>query len=264
VGKTIFMIHGMWGSAWCWENYRQALEAEGYRCIATTLPYHNMDPSDKPDPRLGTASLLDYADALEHEIRLLDEKPIIIGHSMGGLLAQMLAERDLAQAIVLLSPAAPSGIMGLSPTLLRSSWSIQSKWGFWRNPMRLTFSEAAYSVLHRLPKNEQQEIYGKFVYESGRAGCEIFYWFFDPHRASRVDATKVTCPLLIATGALDRGTPARVVRRIAKKYKHVSSYKEFKSMGHWILGEPGWEEVTEYIAAWLESLKTEQYTARIK
>ncbi len=181
------MIHGMCGSAWCWDNYRWVFESAGYRCITTTLPYHNIDPSDKPDSRLGTTSLLDYAGALQQEIIQLGDKPIIIGHSMGGLLAQLLAERGLAKTLVLLSPSAPAGLMGLSPSLLRSSWSIQSKWGFWKNPMRLSFAEAAYSVLHRLPQNEQRELYAKYVYESGRAGCEIFYWFLDPHHASRVD-----------------------------------------------------------------------------
>jgi non-heme chloroperoxidase len=212
-----------------------------------------MDPSDQPNPRLGTTSLRDYADALQLEIAQLGEKPIIMGHSMGGLLAQILAGRGLAQALVLLSPIAPAGLMGLSPTLLRSSLSIQSKWGFWKIPMRLSFSEASYSVLHRLPLHEQREIYAKFVYESGKAGCEIFYWFLDPHHASRVDAKKITCPMLLLSGALDRATPARVVRRIANKYRHVARYTEFKTMGHWILGEPGWETVTENILAWLKT-----------
>jgi non-heme chloroperoxidase len=253
LSKTIYMIHGMWGSAWCWDNYRRVFEGAGYRCIATTLPYHDIDPSDKPDPRLGTTSLLDYVAALQQEILQLGEKPIIIGHSMGGLLAQLLAERGLTKTLILLSPTAPAGLMGLSPTLLRSSWSIQSKWGFWKNPMRLSFAEAAYSILHRLPQKEQRALYAKYVYESGRAGCEIFYWFLDPHHASRVDEKKITCPVLMLSGGQDRATPARVVRRIAKKYHQVASYKEFQSMGHWILGEPGWEEVAEYIVDWLKT-----------
>src|SRR5438445_4111360 len=114
--ETIFMIHGMWGGPWYWENYRRVFEAQGYRCIATTLPYHDMDPQGVPDPRLGTASLLDYVDALALEIAQLDEKPIVMGHSLGGLLAQMLAARGLAKALVLLTPAAPAGVLALKPS----------------------------------------------------------------------------------------------------------------------------------------------------
>lgn len=77
MADTIFMIHGMWGGPWCWENYRRLFEADGYQCIATTLPYHDMDPRGVPDPRLGRTSLLDYAQALAEEIGELETKPIL-------------------------------------------------------------------------------------------------------------------------------------------------------------------------------------------
>ena len=82
--ETIFMIHGMWGRAWYWENYKSFFEAKGYHCITTTLRFHDMDPKETPNPQLGTASLLDYAGDLEEEIRQLGVKPILMGHSMGG------------------------------------------------------------------------------------------------------------------------------------------------------------------------------------
>jgi len=156
---TIFMIHGMWGGAWCWAKFRTAFEPAGYRCAATTLPYHDMDPRGAPDPRLGTASLLDYAEALEREIRQLPEKPIVMGHSMGGLLAQMLGARGLAKALVLLAPAAPAGILAITPSVIRSFWSIQTTWGFWRKPTRQTFAEAVYSMLHLLPEPQRAQTY---------------------------------------------------------------------------------------------------------
>lgn len=180
MADTLFMIHGMWGGAWCWKNYRDTFEAKGYRCITTTLPYHDMDPQGIPDRALGTTSLLDYAEFLEHEIQNLNVKPIIVGHSMGGLLAQILGTRALAKALVLLTPASPAGIMALKPSVIKNFWSIQTTWGFWRKPMRQTFDEAVYSMLHLLPAKEQRENYDKFVYESGRAACEIGYWLFDP------------------------------------------------------------------------------------
>ncbi len=253
MANTIFMIHGMWGAPWYWENYQRVFEAEGYRCVATTLPYHNMDPRGVPDPRLGTASLLDYADALERELGQLGEKPIVIGHSMGGLLAQILGARGLANALVLLTPASPAGIVALTPSVIRSFWSTLTTWGFWKKPMRQTFAEAAYSMLHLLPEEEQKETYSKFVYESGRAAFEIGYWLFDSRGASRVDASKVTCPVLVVAGAQDRITPASVVRRVARKYKAVSTYKEFENHAHWVVAEPQWQEVAEYVVAWLKS-----------
>lgn len=249
---TILMIHGMWGTAEDWDNYRPVFEAEGYRCIAPTLPYHDMDPGGAPDPRLGTVSLLDYADVLEREIRQLDEKPILMGHSMGGLLAQILGARGHAKALVLLAPASPSGIWAITPSVIRSFWSTQTMWGFWKKPLRQTYAEAVYSMMHLLPENEQRKCYSKLVYESGRATFEIGYWFLDSRGASRVDESKVTCPVLVVAGAQDRITPVSVVRSVARKYKSVATYKEFENHAHWLQGEPQWQEVTEYIVGWLK------------
>jgi len=253
MGETIVMIHGMWGGAWYWANYREAFESAGYRCVAVTLPYHDMDPRDVPNPQLGTTSLLEYADAIEQEVRRLGEIPILIGHSMGGLLAQMLAARGLAKALVLLTPASPSGIFALTPSVVRSFGSILTTWGGWRKPMRQTFSEAVYSILHLLPRNEQVEVYERFVYESGRAACEIGFWMLDPRGASRVDESKITCPVLVVAGAQDRITPKYVVHKVARKYRTVATYKEFDDHAHWVVGEPGWEEVVMYTLGWLRS-----------
>jgi len=252
--EVIFMIHGMWGGPWHWENYKSVLEREGYRCITTTLRFHDADPKAAPDPRLGTTSLLDYAGDLQQEIDRLGAKPIIIGHSMGGLLAQILGGRGLAKALVLLTPASPAGILAFTPSVIKSFWSVQTTWGFWRKPMRQTFDEAVYSMMHLLPPSERKEAYDKFVYESGRAACEIGYWFFDAKKACRVDESKVTCPVLVVAGAEDRITPASVVRKVAKKYEGVSTYKEFEDHAHWVLGEPGWQEVAGYVKDWLDQV----------
>jgi len=258
MANTIFMIHGMWGGPWYWEKYQGVFESRGYRCVAAALPYHDMDPRSAPDPRLGTTSLLDYAAALEQEVRRLGAKPILMGHSMGGLLAQMLAARGLAKAAILLSPAPPAGVFALRPSTMRSFWSVQSKWGFWRKPMRQTFGEAVYSMLHLMPENEQTAAYDSFVYESGRAASEIGYWFLDPRSAAKVDESAVTCPVLVVAGAEDRIVPASVVRRIAKKYEAVSTYREFQNHAHWLVAEPGWQDVAEYVDGWLSSVSLQK------
>ena len=257
IAETMFMIHGMWGGPWYWANYKDFLEQRGYRCVTTTLRFHDMDPQDSPDPQLGTTSLLDYAEDLEQEIRDLGVKPVVMGHSMGGLLAQILGSRGVAKALVLLTPAPPAGIMALTPSVIKSFWSVQTKWGFWKTPMRQSFDEAVYSMLHLLPPDEQKEAYDKFVYESGRAASEIGYWLFDSKRASQVDESKVTCPVLVVAGAEDRITPASVVRQVAEKYEPVSTYRAFENHAHWVIAEPGWREIAEYVAGWLEGALTE-------
>jgi non-heme chloroperoxidase len=251
MSETIVMIHGMWGSGWYWENFKGFFETKGYRCVIPTLRFHDMDPKGIPDPRLGATSLLDYAEDLEKLIRELQVRPILMGHSMGGLLAQILGSRGLAKALVLLTPASPRGIIALKASVIKSFWSGLTTWGFWRKPFRQTFDEAAYSMLNLMPFESQKSIYDQFVYESGRAAFEIGFWLFDSKGAARVDESKVTCPVLIIAGEKDRIVPASVTRKIAEKYKRVSTYKEFPDHSHWVVGEPGWQEIAEYIKEWL-------------
>jgi pimeloyl-ACP methyl ester carboxylesterase len=251
MAETIVMIHGMWGSGWYWENFKGFFESKGYRCVIPTLRFHDMDPNGVPDPRLGTTSLLDYAEDLEKLIHELDVMPILMGHSMGGLLAQILGSRGLAKALVLLTPASPRGIIALKASVIKSFWSGLTTWGFWRKPFRQTFDEAVYSMLNQMPSESWKSIYDQFVYESGRAAFEIGFWLFDSKGAARVDESKVTCPVLIIAGEKDRIVPASITRKIAEKYKKVSTYREFPDHSHWVVGEPGWQEIAEYIKEWL-------------
>lgn len=252
MAETIVMIHGMWGGGWYWENYKNFFEQKGFQCHTPTLRYHDMDPKDKPDIRLGKISLLDYARDLEAYIQKLAQKPFLMGHSMGGLLAQILGARELAKGLVLLTPASPSGINALKYSVIKSFWSVLTRWGFWRNPHRLPFEASAYSMLHLLSAEEQRAAYDRFVYESGRAAAEIGFWLFDFRGAAKVDQSRVSCPVLVVSGAEDRITPASVVRKVADKYKTVSTYREFENHAHWVIGEPGWEEIAEFVSDWLK------------
>lgn len=249
--KTLFLIHGMWGGGFMWDNHRAFYENRGYRCVVPTLRYHDVDPASPPHPDFGTVSLRDYADDLEQEIRALEEPPVVIGHSMGGLLAQMLAARGLAPKVVCLTPAAPRGVVVLSPSVLWSFKSILTTWAFWRKPCRQTFKEAAYATMHLLPPEERRQLYDRLVDESGRAIFECGLWLFDSRRVAEVDPAKVTCPMLVVGCKLDRITPASVVRKVARRYK--ADYEEFPDHAHWVLGEPGWERVAGVVLDWIEA-----------
>ena len=252
MSQTIMMIHGMWCNDWHWQNYKKFFEDRGYRCITPNLRYHDIDPKSAPLPELGITSILDYADDLEGEIKQLDSLPILMGHSMGGLLAQILGSRGLAQSLILLTPVSPRGILVLNYSCWRSFWSALTTWRVWRKPFRLTFNEAVYSMLQIFPEQGQREIYEHFVYESGRAAAEIGFWLFDWRKATYVDESKVTCPVLVVAGSEDGITPASVVKKVANKYKAVSAYREFPNHSHWVIGEPGWQEIAQYVEDWLK------------
>lgn len=251
MNRSVVMIHGMHGGGWYWQNFKTFFEEKGYRCFAPYLRYHDVDPAGQPDPALGTISLLDYVNDMEDFIRGLDEAPIIMGHSMGGLIAQLLGARGLADALVLLTPAAPSGINAATYSVIKSFWGVMTTWGFWRKPFRPSMKSMAYAIMHRIPMGERKKMYDKLVHESGRAAFEIGLWHMDSKHASKVDETKIICPVLIVSGSEDRITPASVIKKIARKYRHVATYKEFDHHAHLIIGEPGWEDVARYVDEWI-------------
>jgi len=252
MAKTIFMIHGMCAGPWCWENYQNYFESEGYKCVKSTLRFHDIDPNYTPDPGLGIISISDYVNDLVEEISQLKDKPIIMGHSMGGLLTQKLTEKGLAKAAILLTPATPAGIFNFKYSQVKTFWSIQNTPGFWRKPIKFTFNEFKYGVLNLMPPNKQKEIYDKLVFDSGKALAEIAYWFFDSNKTTKVVESKVNCPVLVIGTAKDRITPSSLSQKVAKKYKTVSTYKEFENNAHWVLGEESWEKIVDYVNHWLK------------
>lgn len=248
---TLFMIHGMYAGPWMWENFRGCFGARCWQCVAPALRHRDTQPGSSPDPRLGKVSLLDFAQDLEDEIRRLDRKPVVMGHSMGGLLAQILGSRGLAAALVLVAPAAPAGIPVTSLSVTRSFLEQFLRWGFWRKPVLMSYADSRYGAMNRLPEEDARRIYGRYSHESGRALFEMGLWPLDGKRASRVDEAKIDVPVLVLVGDQDRMTPPAVARKIAAKYRSVSTLKVLPGHGHTLPAEPDWEEIAAFIEGWL-------------
>jgi len=251
---TIFMVHGMYSAAWVWGKYLSFFEDKGWSCLTPTLRHHEIDPEGPPPPELASTSLLDYAADLEKEILNLEKPPVIMGHSMGGLLAQMLAAKGLAKAAVLLTPAAPAGILALNPSVIRCFWSVMTAGAFWKKSFRPSYENARWAFLEGFSEEEGRKIWEKLVWESGRAVFEIGMWPLDKRHAARVDPQSVNIPLLIISGGRDRATPAGIVRKVAARYGSRATYRNFENDAHWVLAQRGWETIAETVAQWLASL----------
>jgi non-heme chloroperoxidase len=253
VAKTLLMIHGMWGSGEIWDGYKTYFEKLGYNVLTPTLRWHDAKYLNAPPKELGTTSLLDYAADIEKQIKELKEKPIIIGHSMGGLLAQILASRGLAESAILLTPAPPAGVFAFRLSSTRTFLSVLSVWAFWRHPMRPTFGEAKYGIFNRLTSKQQVEEYAKYVYESGQASFETAFSQLDSNKATYVDERSVQCPVLVVAAAHDKIVPVSVAKQVAKKYQKSTpvTFKVFKKFGHAIQQQKGWEEIPAYLDDWI-------------
>jgi pimeloyl-ACP methyl ester carboxylesterase len=251
MAKVAVFIHGMWGTPGVWRNWRPFLEARGWQTIAPALRHHDAPPLSPP-AELGTTSLLDYAADLQAAIEDLPGKPVLIGHSMGGLLALMLCARGLARAGVLLTPAAPAGVLALRPSNLLAFARIETSWGWWRKPHRATRAEALSHTFNTADPRDGAEFHATFVHDSGRALLELGLPWLDRAKAASVDPRLVTVPLLFVAAEKDRLTPPGVVRRTARRFGHASDYVEYPDQGHWVPGQPGWQRIAEDTVTWLD------------
>jgi non-heme chloroperoxidase len=246
------MIHGAFCGPWSLDGLREKFEAADYNVTAPYLRFHDQK---RPPAALGTTGLADYAADLEDDVRKLGAAPILVGHSMGGLLAQMLAARMDVSALILLAPSAPWGTPPTTLFEIGAAQAMHLQPGYWNQVLEPNRDVALAHSLDRLPKNARDAVYDRFVPESGRATFEIMNWGLDLNHASAVDADAVRCPLLFLTGSDDRINPPSTVARIAARYGARATCEELDGMGHWLIGEPGWEKLATRALAWLKAQK---------
>jgi pimeloyl-ACP methyl ester carboxylesterase len=243
----ILFIHGFLATSWVYESYLRFFADRGFAGFALNLRGRN--GSTMPNGgSLGGIALEDYLDDARQAAKWLTERlerPIVVGHSMGGLLGQKLAEEGMARALVLLSSAPPRGIGLMSWSLMRRQLRyvpalLRSK------PVVPRFVDARQLVLNRVPAAEQQAVFARLVPDSGRAGRQLSFGSL-PVDAGRVREND--CPVLVVTSDEDQFIPSRIAQRIAEKY-HAPVFMT-RGHGHLMLREPGWEEAAHFISDWI-------------
>jgi len=252
----LVLIHGMWGTPAVWDNYKMFFEKAGFEVHVPALRFHDVEPHGDDPKGIGTVRLVDYVDDLQALIENLDKKPILVGHSMGGLLALMLAARGLVPAAILLTPASGAGVMALKPSVIKVFLRTLLTWGYWRKGTFVNYREARYGLLNNFSEAKARELYRGFVWESGRATFEIGNWFMDFGKGSAVPYKDVDTPLLIMGAAKDRITPLSVVKATAKKLSHTAEFEVLPDNAHWVLAENGWEKIAERCVEWIKKTAT--------
>jgi pimeloyl-ACP methyl ester carboxylesterase len=258
MAHPVVLIHGMWCTGGNLERVAAALRARGFECHVPDLPAHE---AGVRHAEVGSMSLRDYLAHLERYIagKNFGRPPILLGHSMGGLLAQQLASRIDTFALVLLTPASPAGINAIRPGPLAAFAKVLSTPGFWHKPNKPSFERGRISAFNGLPEYKQNELYAGMVEESGRALLEIALWLLDRSRASRVDVASVNCPVYVVAAGKDHLTPAPVVRKVAALYDRAT-LRYYPQRSHWVIDDDETDEMAGEIAGWL--LPYEQRAAR--
>jgi pimeloyl-ACP methyl ester carboxylesterase len=249
---SILMIHGLCCGGEVWSRSASLLRSTGWHVDTPTICAEDR-PTSAPGASTGQLTLEDYvADMAAAALRLEQAtgvRPVIIGHSLGALIAQKLAEKRLARALVLLAPGPPAGTSGgfdLAPLITFANLMfIGRAFKLWRFGFE-------WGLLHRVPRAERAAIYAATRFCSRAALYNVMRPEKDPQRIAFVDETKVDVPILTVGAALDRAVPVGFQRQLAAKYSH-GDYVEFPDCGHWLIDEPGTDRVMHTIQDWLQS-----------
>lgn len=222
MAETVLLIHGYGCAGDVWGPVAERLKAEGYRVEAPTIR-SAVRTVDGPKPGVAGLSLADYLAEMSALAQTLaketGKKPLVFGHSMGGLIAQKLAEAGHASALVLFAPASPADARGkpkLSPVFTFLNMALQAKPETKAGKMWKTGFK--FGVMNAVPASRHDALYATMVHDSGQVLADLAWPDKDPNRTAYVDSAKVTVPILVLAGALDRTTPLDDVQRIGRKY----------------------------------------------
>ncbi|ATC26315.1 alpha/beta hydrolase [Caulobacter vibrioides] len=266
MAETVLLIHGYGCAGDVWGPVAERLKAEGYRVEAPTIR-SAVRTVDGPKPGVAGLSLADYVAEMSALAQTLaketGKKPLVFGHSMGGLIAQKLAEAGHASALVLFAPASPADARGkpkLSPVFTFLNMALQAKPETKAGKMWKTGFK--FGVMNAVPASRHDALYATMVHDSGQVLADLAWPDKDPNRTAYVDSAKVTVPILVMAGALDRTTPLDDVQRIGRKYASAD-IKIYPNNAHYLIDEPNTMKILDDVIAWLRG-KTQTPAAKVE
>lgn len=249
MGKDIVMIHGANEGGWCFDTFKTVFESRGWTCHAPDLIGHGTRAKDAARILVGVG-MADYRAELRAFLQALPPQPVLLGHSMGGVLAQQLAAEGLARALILVAPAPRSGILPPTDAEKQLDQDLMALGPIWKTVINPDFAMARLYTLNRVPEAEQRAVFDKFGPESGRAFFELFFWMFDQTGATRVEVDAVRCPVLCLVGAEDKIVSPQTARLAAEAYPGAAFW-ELDGHGHMLVLEPGADKIARRIADWI-------------
>lgn len=258
--KAIVLIHGLWVTPSSWAKFKAYFESRGYNVIASPWPGINKDVAAmRRDPSglngIGIAEVIAHYTKI---IRNLPEPPIIMGHSYGGLITQLLIDRGLGTAGVAIDSVPPKGVLilplstylALTPAFLQPST--------FRKSFIFTFKKWWQVFANTLSESEARvEFEREVIPASGRSIFQAALSNTTPNSLATINFANISrAPLLFIGGEKDVIMPAALNRKNFRNYQAssaVTEYKEFPGRSHYIIAEKGWEEVADFALKWAEA-----------
>jgi pimeloyl-ACP methyl ester carboxylesterase len=252
-GRTpVVFIHGLWLLPSSWDNWVAFFEENGYAGVAPDWPD---DPETVEAARanpevLAGKGLKQVADHTAEVIHALEKKPVVMGHSTGGLLAQLIADRGLSAATVAIDPGPFRGVLPLPVSALKSALPVL------KNPLNrskavtLTFDEFKYGWATGITDDEAKQLYDTYhVAAPGKALMQMANANLNPFTEAKLDPKNPQRgPLLIIDGEKDHTVPWAIANASYKRQKHneaVTEIKQIPNRGHSLTIDSGWREVAQ-------------------
>jgi pimeloyl-ACP methyl ester carboxylesterase len=256
----VVFIHGLWLHATSWNRWLELYRAAGYEPVAPGWPG---EPPTVAEARAKPELVADMSidDAIAHYaeiINSLDVKPIVIGHSFGGLLAEKLLGQDLAVAAVAIDPAQIKGVLPLPLAQLRAALPALGNPANLHKAVSLTVKEFRFGFGNELTEQESDALFEQWAIPSpARPLFQAAVANFVLHSQAKVATENETRgPLLLISGKQDHTVPDVTTRSTLKQYRDsaaVTELKPFEGRGHSLTIDSGWREVADATIEWLEA-----------
>jgi len=256
---TVVFIPGLWVHHSSWAPWSELFRGAGFDTLAPGwpgMPDTVAEARANPDAVAGVG----IDEVTQHYASIitgLPEKPIAIGHSFGGLIAQKLLGQDMVAAAVAIDAAQFRGVLPLPLSTLRSALPGLKNPANVRRAVSLTPEQFRYGFGNAVAEEESAELYERFAVPApGKPLFEAASANFNPHSPARVDtANEMRGPLLLITGGKDHTIPGAIDRSESKKYRHsaaVTDLHDFPDRAHSLTMDSGWRAIADDILAWLE------------
>ncbi|MFL5561374.1 MAG: alpha/beta hydrolase [Gemmatimonadaceae bacterium] len=257
--QPVMFVHGLWLLASSWDRWAAVFEEAGY---VTLTPGWPDDPetvvSAKAHPEVFAGkSMAQVADRLEGIARQLARKPVIIGHSFGGMLAQLLAGRGCAAATVAVDPAPFRGVLPLPLSALRAAWPVLGNPANRNRAVSLTFEQFRFAFANAVSEVEARTLYDNFAVPApGRPLFQAAFANLNPWSELRVDTrNEDRGPLLVMSGEKDNTVPRAIANASFRKQRRNAGVTEFVEMpgrGHALTIDSGWRAVANTTLAFVQ------------
>lgn len=255
--KSVVFVTGAFLSNSCWDEWKLYFENKGYSCIAPAWPYKNADPEElrnrHPDTAIAWNNLANLTNHFAAVIGSLPEKPILIGHSLGSLVVQLLLQRGLASAAVAIHSFPPNEISTFRFSFLKAYWEAMGLFTSSRKSYLISFSKWKYLIANKMTCKQQKELYYRYAIPESKKVIR------DAFKCMEIDFRKPHAPLLFTSGNNDKIIPVSMNYKNYKKYtdQHsITAYKNFRASNHLVFGHPAWKEEADYILNWLQEIQT--------